>query len=102
MQSGGEFDGRGQGEARRFAIMAGAMPPLNEKARARLPDSAFAYVDSQGQRRLPIYDEPHVRNALARFNQVAFEDEAARDRALKRLLNAVSYTHLTLPTIYSV
>jgi class 3 adenylate cyclase len=29
-----------------------------------------------------------VRNALARFNQVAFEDEASRDRARRRLLNA--------------
>jgi class 3 adenylate cyclase len=29
-----------------------------------------------------------VRNALARFNQVAFEDEAARERARTRLLNA--------------
>jgi len=29
-----------------------------------------------------------VRNALARFNQVAFEDEAARERARKRLLTA--------------
>ena len=64
------------------------MARLDSASRAKLPDSAFAYVDSQGQRRLPIYDEPHVRNALARFNQVAFEGEAARDRALKRLLNA--------------
>jgi class 3 adenylate cyclase len=45
-------------------------------------------VDSQGQRRLPIHDAAHVRNALARFNQVAFEDETARDRARSRLLNA--------------
>jgi len=29
-----------------------------------------------------------VRNALARFNQVIFEDEAARERARTRLLNA--------------
>jgi len=29
-----------------------------------------------------------VRNALARFNQVAFEDDDARERARKRLLNA--------------
>jgi class 3 adenylate cyclase len=64
------------------------MPPLNEKARARLPDSAFAYVDSRGRRRLPINDEAHVRNALARFNQTAFEDESARDRARTRLLRA--------------
>src|SRR5262245_48086728 len=28
----------------------------------------FAYVDSKGRRRLPIHDEAHVRNALARFN----------------------------------
>ena len=64
------------------------MPPLSAKKRARLPNSAFAYVDSRGQRRLPSNDEAHVRNALARFNQVAFEDDAARERARKRLLNA--------------
>ena len=52
------------------------------------PASAFAYVDSRGRRRLPIHDESHVRNALARFSQVAFEDEAARERARMRLLNA--------------
>jgi class 3 adenylate cyclase len=56
--------------------------------RADLPDSAFAYVDSRGRRRLPIHDEAHVRNALARFSQVNFEDERARERARKRLLNA--------------
>src|SRR5438128_6599585 len=64
------------------------MPQLDGKARAELPDSAFAYIDSRGRRRLPINDEAHVRNALARFNQVAFEDDAARERARKRLLNA--------------
>src|ERR1700738_3403903 len=62
------------------------MPQLREKARAQLPDSAFAYIDSRGVRLLPINDEAHVRNALARFNQVRFEDEAARDRARTRLL----------------
>jgi class 3 adenylate cyclase len=67
------------------------MPPmarLSSKERAQLPDSAFAYIDSRGQRRLPIHDAAHVRNALARFNQVAFEDDAARDRARSRLLRA--------------
>src|SRR6476620_4085839 len=62
------------------------MPPLGAKERAQLPDSAFAYVDSRGRRRLPINDESHVRNALARFGQVEFEDDAARDRARTRLL----------------
>jgi class 3 adenylate cyclase len=61
---------------------------LTAKQRAQLPDRAFAYIDSQGKRRLPIHDAAHVRNALARFNQVAFEDDAARDRARNRLLNA--------------
>ena len=64
------------------------MSQLNSKKRAKLPKSAFAYVDTRGRRRLPIHDEPHVRNALSRFNQVAFEDEAARERARKRLLEA--------------
>ncbi len=64
------------------------MSQLDAKKRAKLPNSAFAYVDSQGRKRLPINDESHVRNALARFNQVVFEDEAARERARKRLLGA--------------
>jgi class 3 adenylate cyclase len=64
------------------------MTQLDGKTRAGLPDSAFAYIDSRGRRRLPINDEAHVRNALARFNQTSFEDEAARDRARTRLLKA--------------
>jgi class 3 adenylate cyclase len=64
------------------------MPPLRAKERAQLPNSAFAYIDSRGGRRLPIHDAAHVRNALARFGQVAFEDEDARDRARVRLLRA--------------
>jgi class 3 adenylate cyclase len=64
------------------------MPKLDAGKRARLPDSAFAYIDSRGRRRLPINDEVHVRNALARFNQVAFESDQARERARLRLLRA--------------
>ena len=64
------------------------MAELGAKERAQLPDSAFAYIDSNGRRRLPIHDEAHVRNALARFNRILFEDEAARDRARTRLLKA--------------
>ena len=64
------------------------MPPLGAKERARLPNSAFAYIDSQGRRVLPIHDEAHVRNALARFSRVSFENEADRDEARMRLLKA--------------
>jgi len=64
------------------------MSRLDARKRARLPDRAFAYVDSRGRRRLPVHDKRHVRNALARFNQVVFENDAARERARRRLLNA--------------
>ena len=64
------------------------MPVLTQRARASLPDSAFAYIDSAGVRRLPINDAAHVRNALARFDQVHFESDAARERARERLLRA--------------
>lgn len=64
------------------------MARLSARERSRLPDSAFAYVDSNGQRRLPINDASHVRNALARFDQVDFEDDRTREKARQRLLNA--------------
>ena len=54
------------------------------------PTAPFAYIDSRGRRRLPINDAAHVRNALARFNQVVFEDEVARDKARTRLLRAAA------------
>jgi class 3 adenylate cyclase len=62
--------------------------PLKASERARLPASAFAYVDSNGRRRLPIHDASHVRNALSRFDQTAFESDAAREKARQRLLAA--------------
>jgi class 3 adenylate cyclase len=64
------------------------MAKLTEKQRATMPRAAFAYIDSRGQRRLPIFDEAHVRSALSRFNQVQFESEAARDEARTKLLKA--------------
>lgn len=67
------------------------MARLSAAERARLPDSAFAYVDSHGTRRLPINDESHVRNALSRFDQVKFESDEARERARTRLLNAAKH-----------
>ncbi len=66
------------------------MAELSASARAKLPNSAFAYVDAQGNRRLPINDEAHVRNALSRFNQVKFENDAARERAFRKVLTAAT------------
>ena len=64
------------------------MPTLTARERARLHARAFAYVDSKGRRRLPIHDESHVRNALARFDQVQFESPDAREQARLRLIRA--------------
>lgn len=64
------------------------MATLDARARARLRDSSFAYIDSHGRRRLPINDASHVRNALSRFDQTPFEDDPAREQARRRLLKA--------------
>jgi hypothetical protein len=64
------------------------MPDLSEKQRDRLRDDQFAYVDSEGDEHLPINDESHVRNAMARWNQTEFESEAAKERARKKILDA--------------
>ena len=64
------------------------MARLGQTERSRLPDRSFADVDSRGRRRLPVHDAAHVRNALARFGRLTFEDDAARERARRRLLNA--------------
>jgi class 3 adenylate cyclase len=61
---------------------------LRSRGRSQLRDTAFAYIDANGRRRLPINDASHVRNALARFNQVAFDDEESRTKARTRLLRA--------------
>jgi hypothetical protein len=64
------------------------MPDLDTKDREKLRSSQFAYVDSKGGEHLPINDESHVRNAIARFNQTGFESQAAKERARKKILSA--------------
>jgi len=64
------------------------MAELSTKERNRLKDDEFAYVDKDGERHLPIHDEEHVRNAIARFGQTHFESRAAKERAAKAILKA--------------
>jgi hypothetical protein len=61
---------------------------LEERDRDRLKKSQFAYVDKKGEGHLPIPDESHVRNAIARFNQTEFESQAAKEAARKKILAA--------------
>ena len=64
------------------------MPELDTEVRARLSNDDFAYIDGDGERHLPIHDDEHVRNALARFSMVVFETNAAKARAARRILAA--------------
>jgi hypothetical protein len=64
------------------------MATLDTKDREKLRSTQFAYVDSKGGEHLPIHDESHVRNAIARFNQTEFESKAAKERARRKILNA--------------
>ncbi len=64
------------------------MAELDAKKRERLTKRQFAYVDRQGGEHLPIHDESHVRNAMARFNQTDFQSKSAKDAARKRILAA--------------
>ena len=64
------------------------MSKLTTKERNNLPDSAFAYIDRQGERHLPIHDEDHARNAIASYPQTEFESKAAKERARKKILEA--------------
>jgi hypothetical protein len=61
---------------------------LDTKAREKLRASQFAYVDSKGGEHLPIHDESHARNAIARFNQTEFESKTAKERARRKILTA--------------
>ena len=64
------------------------MAELSSEERDDLRKDQFAYVDRDGGEHLPIHDESHVRNAIARFNQTDFESDAAKDRARRKILRA--------------
>ena len=64
------------------------MAELDTKKRDKLRSSQFAYVDSNGGEHLPINDESHVRNAMARWNQTEFESVTAKERARKKIVSA--------------
>lgn len=64
------------------------MAELDTKDRERLDKDQFAYVDSEGGEHLPINDESHVRNAMARWNQTKFESAAKKEEARRKILAA--------------
>ncbi|MEW6420825.1 MAG: DUF6582 domain-containing protein [Deinococcota bacterium] len=64
------------------------MSELTGKARGKLKDQDFAYIDRHGGRHLPIEDEAHVRNAVARFSQTDFESGEAKHQAARKIVEA--------------
>jgi hypothetical protein len=58
------------------------MSKLSTEDRERLDDKSFAFPK---QRKEPLENASHVRNAIARFNQVKDVSDAERDAAWKRI-----------------
>jgi hypothetical protein len=58
---------------------------LSTAEQDRLADKDFAFPK---ERKEPLTDARHVRNAIARFDQVEDVSDAERDRAWKRILSA--------------
>ena len=61
------------------------MTKLQAKDRNELPAIEFAF---HAQRREPLENASHVRNAIARFNQVRGVSDAERTIAWRRILGA--------------
>jgi hypothetical protein len=64
------------------------MATLSERGRDKLRRSQFAYVDRKGGEHLPINDESHIRNAIARWNQTEFQSKTAKEQARQKIVGA--------------
>ena len=58
---------------------------LSTAEKDRLPTDEFAFPE---ERKEPLTDARHVRNAIARFDQVEGVSDAERDKAWQRILTA--------------
>ena len=61
---------------------------LDTKEKNGLPESVFAFPK---HRKEPLTDASHVRNALARFNQVKDVSDADRDLAFANIQKAAKH-----------
>jgi len=61
---------------------------LSTRERNELPDSVFAFPD---KRKEPLTDASHVRNALARFDQVQDVTDTERDLAFANIKKAAAH-----------
>jgi len=70
------------------------MTELSEKQRDDLDDDKFAFPK---ERKEPLEDASHVRNAIARFNQVKGVSDDERDEAWKRIKKAAKKYDVDVP-----
>jgi hypothetical protein len=61
---------------------------LNDKEREELPESVYAFPK---ERKEPLTDASHVKDALARFDQVHGVSDAERDLAFANIKKAADY-----------
>ena len=61
---------------------------LDTADRDQLPDSVYAFPK---QRKEPLTDASHVRNALARFDQVQDVSDADREQAFANIKKAAAH-----------
>ncbi len=61
---------------------------LTDKEEEQLPDTAFAFPK---ERKEPLTDASHVKDALARFDQVKDVNEQQRDLAWANILKAAKH-----------
>ena len=64
------------------------MATMDQQDRDDLRKNQFAYVDKDGGEHLPIHDESHIRNAMARWNQTEFQSPTAKEEARKKIVSA--------------
>jgi hypothetical protein len=69
------------------------MSKITEAKRDQIADENFAFPK---ERKEPIHDAAHVRNAIARFNQVKGVSDAERDAAWKRIKSAAKKHNVEL------
>ena len=67
---------------------------LSTADRKELPDSVYAFPE---KRKEPMTDASHVRNAIARFDQVKDVTDAERDQAFANIQAAARHYDVNMP-----
>jgi hypothetical protein len=65
----------------------------DKKVKVELPESVYAFPK---QRKEPLTDADHVRNAIARFDQVKGVSDSDRDLAFANIVKAARHYGITI------